>query len=182
MNNTYKPIQKNSMPFKLKLYAKIWGIVNKTFFRYGLFFSRKFRIHLLNFFGAKIHNTCSINRNTIIDYPWNLTMGEKSSLGINTWAYCLDKITIGENCCIGNEVYLLTGSHNIKSSTFELVTHPIIIGNGVWISTRANILPKVSIGDFTVIAMGSVVTKNTEKFDVIGGNPAKFIKKRKISE
>ena len=182
MNSIYNPIQKNSLPFKVKLYAKIWSIVNKTLFKYGLFFSKKLRIYLLNLFGAKIHNTCSINRNTIIDYPWNLTMGKKSSLGINTWAYCIDKITIGENCCIGNDVYLLCGSHNTRSSSFELVTYPILIGNGVWIATRANILPNVSLGNFTVVAMGSVVTKSTEEFDIVGGNPAKFIKKREIIE
>lgn len=94
----------------------------------------------------------------------------------------MDDISIGELSCIGKDVYLLTGSHDIECSTFDLVTRQITIGNGCWIATASTILPGVSVGDYSVVAAGSVVTKNVEEHSVVGGNPAKFIKKRIIKE
>ena len=94
----------------------------------------------------------------------------------------MDDISIGELSCIGKDVDLLTGSHDIECSTFDLVTRPITIGNGCWIATASTILPGVSVGDYSVVAAGSVVTKNVEEHSVVGGNPAKFIKKRIIKE
>ena len=103
-------------------------------------------------------------------------MGEKS------WVYAMDNITVGELSCIGKDVYLLTGSHDICRSTFDLVTRPITIGDGCWIATASTVLPGVTIGDYSVIAAGSVVSKNVDSNSVVGGNPAKFIKQRIIKE
>lgn len=94
----------------------------------------------------------------------------------------MNDINIDQLSCIGKDVYLLTGSHDIGSSTFDLVTRPITIGQGCWIATASTILPGVSIGDYSVVAAGSVVVKSIEEHSVVGGNPAKFIKKRIIEE
>jgi putative colanic acid biosynthesis acetyltransferase WcaF len=178
----YNPIQTSPFSLKIKIKAKIWSIVNKTIFRYNPFFAKKIRIILLRFFGGEIDRTCSVNKKSVIDHPWNLKMGRLSSLGEGTWVYCLDKIEIGEKSCIGKDVYLLTGSHDLESSNFCLVTKPIVIENGVWVSTGARILPNVSLGEFSVVAAGAIVVKNVNPYEIVGGNPAKFIKKRKISE
>ena len=83
--------------------------------------------------------------------------------------------------CIGEDVRLLTGSHDIGSVHFDLVTKPISVGDAAWIATGAIILPGVTIGEGAVVAAGAVVTKDVEPWTVVGGNPAKFIKKRVIS-
>lgn len=75
---------------------------------------------------------------------------------------------------------VLTGTHDIQSPQFDLVTKPVTIGEGVWIATGATILPGVTIGNGAVVAAGSVVAHNVEPWAVVGGNPAKFIKKRVI--
>lgn len=137
---------------------------------------------MLNMFGAHVSYRASIHPGSKIDYPWRLRMGEYSSLGKHTWVYCLDRITIGDSSCIGQDVYLLTGSHDVNSLQFDLVTKPIIIGSGVWVSTDCTILPGVVLADMTVVGAGAVVTKSTEENDIIGGNPARFIKKRKIEK
>lgn len=123
---------------------------------------------------------CSIARTARVDYPWNLTIGDKSSIADHAWVYCLDKIIIGKNCCIGEEVKLITGSHNVHAPTFDLVTKPITIMDNVWIATGAYIMPGITIGEGAVVAAGSVVTKDVELWTVVGGNPAKFIKKREL--
>ncbi len=109
-----------------------------------------------------------------LDCPWNLTIGDLSSIGNYAWVYALDKIEIGKKCCIGESVKLLTGSHDVRSATFTLVTKPIKIGDCVWIATGATILPGVTIGE------GAVVTKDVAPWTVVGGNPAKAIGKRKL--
>ena len=55
-----------------------------------------------------------------------------------------------------------------------------MVGNGVWIATGSTVLPGITLGDMSVVGASSVVVKSTEPYDVIGGNPAKFIKKRII--
>lgn len=91
-------------------------------------------------------------------------------------------ISIGEFSCIGKDVYLLTGSHDIEKNTFDPITRPITIGDGCWIATATTILPGISIGDYSVVAAGSVVCKSVDDNTVVGGNPARFIKKRIIRD
>lgn len=182
---SFKPIQTNAMPIKDKVKNLAWCMVNSTLFRFTppiLTFFRKYRILLLKLFGADIEWTVSIHPNAKIEYPWNLKMGNLSSLGKNSWIYAMDKICIGEKTCIGKDVYLLTGSHDIASSTFNLITKPINIGSCCWLTTGVTVLPGVSIGDGCVISANSIVAKTFDAWNVVGGNPAKFIKKRVIKD
>lgn len=181
----YNPVQTNQMPIGDKMLNYTWKIVNSTLFRFTppiLSFFRHFRVGLLRVFGADIDWNVSIHPTAKIDYPWNLTMRNRSSLGENSWAYAMNKITIGEKTCIGKDVYLLTGSHDIELSTFPLMTKPINIGNCCWVATAATVLPGVSLGEGCVVGANSVVTKSYDASAVVAGNPAKFIKKRTMRE
>lgn len=140
------------------------------------------RVLMLRMAGAHIAWNCNVHPSVKIEYPWRLTMGSLSSLGEKSWAYCLDKITIGEKSCIGKEVNLITGSHDITSTDFHLITKPITIGNGVWITTRATVLMGVTIRDYSIVANNTVVTKNIEPCMIVGGNPARVIKQRIIKQ
>lgn len=103
-------------------------------------------------------------------------------MGNHSWIYALDKIEIGSKSCIGENVRLLAGYHDITTMNFAFRTRPIKIGSCVWIATGAMILPGVTIGDGAVVAAGAVVTKDVEPWTVVGGNPARFIKKRELRE
>ena len=87
-------------------------------------------------------------------------------------------IYIGDGTFIGHNVILATLNHDLNPNTrADIYPKPIHIGKKVWIGSGAIVLPGVSIGDNSVIAAGSVVTKNVPENVVYGGNPAKFIKK-----
>ena len=182
---TFNPIQTNAIAVKDKLKNGVWRLVNKTLFRFTppyLTFFRKYRVLLVRLFGGDVDWSVSLHPKATIDYPWNLKMGKKASLGENCWVYAMATISINELSCIGKDVYLLTGSHDIEKSTFDLITLPISIGKGCWLATATTVLPGISIGDYCVVAANSVVTRDLESNNVVGGNPAKFIKKRIIKE
>lgn len=178
----YNPVQTFPFSLKEKLLSRIWKIINTTFFKFLPYNFRGYRRWWLQLFGAKISKNASIDRRAIIDFPWNLTMHDYSSLGEDSWAYCLDEIIIGEKSCIGKDVYLITGSHNISISTFPLTTSPIIIGSGVWLATGVKVFPGVTVGDFAVVGAFSTVLKNVPNNEIWAGIPAKFIKNRVINE
>ena len=136
---------------------------------------------LLRIFGCKIGKTSAVGRLALIERPWNLNVGERSSIGDNAWVYCLDRITIGDKVCIGPGAKLITGSHDISSAVFQLTTKPIIVESGSWVANFATILPGVAIGEGAVVGTSAVVTKSVAPWTVVAGNPAKVVKQREIS-
>ena len=91
-------------------------------------------------------------------------------------------IYIGEGTFIGHRVILATLNHDMNPNTrADMIPKPIHIGKRVWIGSGAIILPGVNIGDNSVIAAGSVVTKDVPENCLYGGNPAKFIKKNEFN-
>lgn len=105
------------------------------------------------------------------------------------WEY--DKLYIGNYVCIGAEAVILMGGNNThrmdwfscypfmeKIREAYVAKGDTVIGDGVWIGMRAMIMAGVKIGEGAVIASGAVVTKDVPPYTVVGGNPAKEIKKR----
>lgn len=92
--------------------------------------------------------------------------------------------TIGDFTLLANDVMIVGGDHNYKNVGVPLPfagrdeQKCTVIGSDVWIGARAIILCGVSIGDGAIVAAGSVVTKNVEPYTIVGGNPARPIKKR----
>ena len=105
-----------------------------------------------------------------------------SCIGPNTPIYNKDKIIIGEHCVISQNAYLCTASHNINDLNHTLITAPIILRNRVWIASDAFVGMGVTIGEGAVVGARGCVFKDVEPWTVVGGNPAKFIKKRIIKE
>ncbi|SCI41332.1 MULTISPECIES: sugar O-acetyltransferase [unclassified Romboutsia] len=87
-------------------------------------------------------------------------------------------IIIKDNVLIGHNVVLATLNHEIDpNKRGDMYPSPIVIGENVWIGSNATILPGVTIGYGSIIAAGAVVTKNIPKNVVVGGVPAKVIRK-----
>ncbi len=84
-------------------------------------------------------------------------------------------IYIGENTKFSFDNLILTSFHD-KDDFSKVHAKPVHIGKNVWITSRCIILGGVTIGDNSIVAAGSVVTKNVPPNTVVGGNPAKVIK------
>lgn len=88
------------------------------------------------------------------------------------------KIIIGNNVDIAVDVIIWTLSHDPSSPFHSTYAKNVIIDDYVWIGARSIIMPGVSIGKGAIIAAGSIVTKDVPSMAIVGGNPAKIIKKR----
>lgn len=109
--------------------------------------------------------------------PHKVKMGRGSLVSDRTFLDGRFGIDIGSNVNMGLGVRIFTNQHDVNSPTFatEGKYGKVVVGDRVWISANAIILPKVTIGEGAVIAAGSVVTKDVEAFSIYGGIPAKKI-------
>ena len=158
-----------------------WGLLWALFFRptpYFLF--KRWRVRLLQWFGMVCGNHIAVCPSVKVWAPWNVTAGRSVAIDDGVNLYSVDKIMIGTKVAISREAFICTASHDITKPNRPLVTAPITICDGVWIGARAIVLPGVTIGEGAVVAAGAVVTKDVEPWTVVGGNPAKFIKKREL--
>jgi len=109
----------------------------------------------------------------------NILVGVGSNPGLNHGCYVQGngKLYIGNYCTFGPNTGLMSGNHDFYDNR-KLTSHQVTkIGDYCWVGMGALILPGVEIGDFTIVAAGSVVTKSfSEGYCVIAGNPAKLIK------
>jgi virginiamycin A acetyltransferase len=115
------------------------------------------------------------------------------------FAFVGDKLIIGKFCMIASGVtFIMNGANhkmdgltaypfNIFGGDWEIVTPTLeelpykgdtIIGNDVWIGANVTVMPGTKIGDGSIIATKSVIVKDVEPYSIVGGNPAKLIRKR----
>lgn len=110
------------------------------------------------------------------DFGKNIKIGK--NVFINSGCRFQDQggITLGDQSLIGHNVVMATINHDydpMKRGTMHLA--PIILKERTWIGSNSTILPGVTVGENSVVAAGSVVTKDVEPNTIVGGNPAKFI-------
>ena len=136
---------------------------------------------------------------TYYDDPIDPTGFERNNVLFN-WPQFGDHLIIGKFCAIASGVQFIMGSANHRINSIS--TYPFhvfggiwaqntpphlsqlpfkgdtVIGNDVWIGRQSVILPGVHVGDGAIIAANSVVTKDVKPYTIVGGNPAKPIRKR----
>lgn len=178
-NATFKKIDHASVSrFKLLL----WYLTNIVFFQNPLNPVSSLKVFLLRAFGATVGNGVMIKPSVNIKYPWKLTIGDNAWIGEGVWLDNLVDVKIGESVCISQGAMILTGNHDYKKSTFDLTAKAIILEKGVWIGAQSIVAPGVTCLSHAILAAGSVATKNLDAFGIYQGNPAVFVRKRKISE
>ena len=107
-------------------------------------------------------------------------MEEYSLLGAQVDCYNPGKVILKSNSIVSQKVYLCAASHNISSPKHNLIIAPIIIESQAWIAAGSFIGMGVTIHEGAVVGATASVFKDVEPWTVVGGNPAKFIKKRHI--
>jgi len=160
----------------------LWYLFNRVFLKTYFPYPSRFKVFILKIFGAKVGKNIVIKPNVNIKYPWFLEIGNNVWIGEDVWIDNLAKVAIGDNVCISQGAYLLTGNHNYKKETFDLIVKEIIIEDGVWIGAKSIVCPGVRLKTHSILTVGSVLTSDAEEYTIYQGNPAKPIRKRIINE
>jgi len=113
-----------------------------------------------------------------------LHIGDSTGIGHSCSFTVGDQITIGKHCRIAAGVQMFDASGHPSDPANRLAgqpadrseVRPIVIGDNVWIGTGSAIYPGVSIGDNSIVALGSVVMSNVPANVVVAGNPARQIR------
>ncbi len=142
------------------------------------------RYALLRLAGMQIKGQCTIFGPLTVRPAGgarNILIGRKTFLNAEISFGCPnEKIIIGDNVQIGPRVLFETVNHEIAYTPGmkrRTQSQPIHIADGAWIGAGAIILPGITIGEGAVVAAGAVVTQDVPSRTVVGGVPAKFIKK-----
>ena len=112
----------------------------------------------------------------------NIRVGRNVFVNQNCTFYDLGGLDIADDVLIGPNVSLITSGHPLEPSQRRagVVAKPIVIEKNVWIAAGATLIGGVTIGENSVVAAGSVVTKDVPPNTLVGGNPARVI--RSIAE
>lgn len=148
--------------------------------------------HYRNRRAQKLDQLAALKKPTLIcetarfTFQRNISIGRYCRVGSRCHIDGEGGVSIGDGTILASNVTILSSSHNYDQGQLLPYdetdkTEVIIIGRGVWIGWGAIILPGVTVGDGSVVAAGSVVTKNVPSGHVVGGNPAKIIAVRSAS-
>lgn len=124
----------------------------------------------------------NIGRGARFGKGYGIQIGNNSGIGMN--AKIPDNVIIGEDVMMGVNVQIIGSKHNFERTDIPMRKQgstkltPVVIEDDVWIGNNAIILPERRIRKGTIVAAGSVVTKDFPEFSIIGGNPARLIKSR----
>ncbi len=113
------------------------------------------------------------------DYGYNIFVDDDFFMNFDCVFLDAAPIRIGAHCMIGPKTCIYAIGHSLDAESRKEkigIPEPVVIGDNVWIGGGVTILPGVSIGDNTVIAAASVVTKSFPDHVLIAGNPARIIK------
>jgi acetyltransferase-like isoleucine patch superfamily enzyme len=142
----------------------------------------KFKVLLLRWAGINLGRNVRLYSSIKIYGSGELCIDEGTFIGhqVILISSAPASIKIGKNVDIAPRVFVGTGSHELDPVGIRMAglgtSKDIIIGDGVWIGANSTILPGVRIGKQSMVAAGSVVTKDVAEYTVVAGNPARPIK------
>ncbi len=137
---------------------------------------------LLRRFGARVGQHVHTYGSSVVYMPWNLSIGDWSSLGEHAFIYNLGPVTIGAQATISGRAHLCAGTHDYTDPSMPLLKPPIVVEDQAWICADAFVGPGVTIGQGAVVAARAVVVKDIEPWSIVAGNPARRIKQRELKK
>ena len=165
----------------IKMKRVVWNVAAALLFRpFVTPVFRKWRLMLLRLFGAQVEWDANVYASVKIWAPWRLRMGHRACLGPEVICYNQDWVVLEDDAIVSQYSYLCTAGHDTSHANTAdegLITAPIVLRKGAWIGSRAFVGMGVEIGEGAVVGATASVYKSVEPWTVVGGNPAKVLKK-----
>jgi putative colanic acid biosynthesis acetyltransferase WcaF len=153
----------------------LWAICELLFVTNPWQISSALRIRILRAFGAEIGEGVVFRPRTRVKFPWKLHIGDRSWIGEGVWFHNQDHIHIANDVVISQETLLTTGSHAHRRD-MALITRPIHIEAGAWITSRCVVLGGTRVGRSALVRPLTLLDgRPIPAGEVWGGNPADFI-------
>jgi putative colanic acid biosynthesis acetyltransferase WcaF len=137
---------------------------------------------LLRLFGATVGAHVHVYPSTRIFLPWNLEIGDWSSVGPDTLIYNLGRVRLGRRVTISYRAHLCAGTHDYRRPDMRLLKPPISIGDDAWVCTDAFIGPDVTVGEGAVVGACAAVIHDVPPWRIVAGNPARAVGTRTLDE
>ncbi len=150
-----------------------WAIAERLFVTNSWQVSSGLRVRVLRAFGARIGNRVIFRPRTRVSFPWKLEIGDDCWIGEGVWFHNQDQITLGSNVVISQETMLTTGSHRVRTD-MGLITMPITIEDGAWITTRCLVLGGSRVGMSAVVAPMTVISGTVEENLIVKNSGTKM--------
>jgi putative colanic acid biosynthesis acetyltransferase WcaF len=142
----------------------------------------RWRRIVLRLFGARVGAHVNIYPSTHLYMPWNVDIGDWSALGEDVFVYSLGKVSIGKSVTLSYRSHICAGTHDLNDPQLPLRKPPVAIEDGVFVGTEAFIGPGVRVGRAAVVGARAVVVKDVAPLDVVAGNPARTVSRRRLRE
>ena len=160
----------------------LWSVVYTLLFRYSPRPMHAWRAALLRAFGATIGPNPKIYPRAKIWAPWNLICADLVAIADGAEIYNPSPITLGSHCILSQDSFLCGASHDYDDPAFPLIAFSMSIGAYAWVCARASVAPGVNLAEGSVLALGSVATRDLEPWSIYAGVPAVKIKSRQRTQ
>lgn len=134
----------------------LWALFELAFITNPFQISSGLRVRVLRLFGAEIGEGVLMRPRLRVKFPWKLSVGARSTFGEAVWIHNQARVEIGSDVDVSHDIFMTTGSHAFRTD-MALVTLPIAIEDGVWITSRCMVLAGSHIGRSAVILPNTVV-------------------------
>lgn len=156
----------------------LWAVCELVFVTNAWQISSSLRVKVLRAFGARIGRDVVFRPRTRVKFPWKLEIGDRSWIGEGVWFHNQDHIRIANDVVISQETFLTTGSHAHRRD-MALITRPIEVHAGAWITSRCVLLGGTEVGRSALVRPLTLLDgREIPPGEVWGGNPAQYIAQR----
>lgn len=155
-----------------------WFIVRASLFRCSPISASGWRNMLLRIFGAKVARSAVVSPSAVVDYPWNLTLGEGVVVCDHVIINCMGEVRIEDKTRISQYAHICAGTHEYQRPDMRIEPRPITLGRDVWIAADAFVGPGVHIHDSALLAARSAAFHDLPAGMICVGEPARPVKVR----
>lgn len=152
----------------------LWMLVEALLVTNPLQVSSGLRVRALRMFGARIGSGVIIRPRVRVKHPWKVVVGDRSWIGEGVWIHNQDLVDIGDDVAISQETFITTGSHRHRTD-MGLITSPVVIDDGAWITSRCIVLGGTRVGRSALAKPLTVIRGRVPAGSIVSGPECEVI-------